>query len=142
MKVMVMVKANDDIEAGGPPSTELLSEMGAFNERLVDEGIMLAGEGLLPSSTGKRVRYSPDGSTSVVDGPFSETKELIAGFWIWQVKDMDEALEWARRIPNTDRVHSEVEIRQVAEAEDFGDAMTPELAEAEDRLRARVASRS
>jgi hypothetical protein len=134
MRVMVMVKANEDSEAGVMPSTELLTAMGEYNEELVKAGVMLAGEGLHPSSKGKRVRFSGTGR-SVVDGPFAETKELIAGFWILQVKDMDEAVEWVKRCPNPMEGESEIEIRRVFEAEDFGDQLTPELAEQEQRLR-------
>ena len=134
MRVMVMVKANEDSEAGVMPSTELLTAMGEYNEELVKAGVMLAGEGLHPSSKGKRVRFSGTGR-SVVDGPFAETKELIAGFWILQVKDMDEAVEWVKRCPNPMEGDSEIEIRRVFEAEDFGDQLTPELAEQEQRLR-------
>ncbi len=134
MRVMVMVKANEDSEAGVMPSTELLTAMGEYNEELVKAGVMLAGEGLHPSSKGKRVRFSGT-DRSVVDGPFAETKELIAGFWILQVKDMDEAVEWVKRCPNPMEGDSEIEIRRVFEAEDFGDQLTPELAEQEQRLR-------
>ena len=134
MRVMVIVKANEDSEAGVMPSTELLTEMGKYNEELVKAGVMLAGEGLHPSSKGKRVRFSGTGR-SVVDGPFAETKELIAGFWILQVKDMDEAVEWIKRCPNPMEGESWIEIRGVFEAEDFGDQLTPELREQEQRLR-------
>ncbi|HVG68312.1 MAG TPA: YciI family protein [Gaiellales bacterium] len=134
MRVMVMVKANEDSEAGVMPSTELLTAMGEYNEELVKAGVMLAGEGLHPSSKGKRVRFSGT-DRSVVDGPFAETKELIAGFWILQVKDMDEAVEWVKRCPNPMEGDSEIEIRRVFEAEDFGDQLTPELREQEQRLR-------
>src|SRR5688572_7703476 len=126
MKVVVLVKANQDSEAGVMPETEMLEAMGKYNEELVKAGIMLAGEGLHPSSKGAKVKFSGDKRT-VVDGPFSEAKELIAGFWIWQVRSMDEALEWAKRCPNPTGEESELEIRQVFEAEDFGDAYTPEL---------------
>jgi hypothetical protein len=128
---MVIVKANEDSEAGQLPSTEMLSAMGKFNEELVKAGIMLAGEGLQSSSKGKRVRFNGDKRT-VVDGPFAETKELIAGFWLWQVRSMDEAVEWLKRAPFEDG--AVIEIRQVFEAEDFGDNMTPELLEQEKRL--------
>jgi hypothetical protein len=128
---MVIVKANEDSEAGQLPSTEMLSAMGKFNEELVKAGIMLAGEGLQSSSKGKRVRFNGDKRT-VVDGPFAETKELIAGFWLWQVRSMDEAVEWLKRAPFEDG--AVIEIRQVFEAEDFGDTMTPELLEQEKRL--------
>ena len=134
MRVMVMVKANEDSEAGVMPSTELLTAMGEYNEELVKAGVMLAGEGLHPSSKGKRVRFAGT-DRSVVDGPFAETKELIAGFWILQVKDMDEAVEWVKRCPNPMEGDSEIEIRRVFEAEDFGDQLTPELREQQDRLR-------
>ncbi|HEY1377781.1 MAG TPA: YciI family protein [Gemmataceae bacterium] len=135
MRVLVVVKANKDSEAGVMPSTEILTEMGKFNEQLVNAGIMLAGEGLHPSSRGKRVRF--DGARrTVIDGPFAETKELIAGFWIWQVKSMDEALEWLKRAPFDGG--AEVEIRPVFEAADFGAELTPELREQEERLRARA----
>ena len=134
MKFMVLVKASADSEAGVMPSEELLTEMGKFNEELVDAGIMLAGEGLHPSSKGARVRFSGDKRT-VIDGPFAETKELIAGFWLWQVKSKEEAIEWVKRIPNPmPGTESEIEIRQVFEAEDFGEAFTPELQEAEKRV--------
>ena len=138
MRVMVMVKATKDSEAGVMPGTELLAEMGAFNEELVKAGIMLAGEGLQPSAKGKRVRFAGSQRT-VIDGPFAETKELVAGFWIWQVKSMDEAVEWVRRCPNPMPGESEIEIRQVFEAEDFGEAFTPELREQEERLRSQLA---
>ena len=134
MRVMVMVKATKDSEAGMMPSTELLEAMGKFNEELVNAGIMLAGEGLHPSSKGKRVAF--DGpSRTVIDGPFAATSELVAGFWLWQVKDMDEAVAWAKRCPNPMPGPSEIEIRPLFEAADFGDALTPELAEQEERLR-------
>jgi hypothetical protein len=137
---MVMIKANADSEAGVMPSEQLLAEMGKYNEELVEAGIMLAGEGLHPSSQGKRVRFS-GGKTSVMDGPFTETKDLIAGFWLWQVKSMDEAVEWVQRMPNPDQAEAEVEIRPVFEAEDFGDEFTPELREQEERLREQLESR-
>jgi len=137
MRVMVIVKANEDSEAGVMPSTELLTEMGKYNEELVKAGVMLAGEGLHPSSKGKRVRFSGTGR-SVVDGPFAETKELIAGFWILQVKDMDEAIEWVKRCPNPMDGESVIEIRQVFETEDFGAELTPELRQKEERLRAEI----
>ena len=124
MRVMVIIKANKDTEAGVMPSEQLLTEMGNFNEELVKAGIMLAGEGLHPSSKGARVRFSGS-KRSVIDGPFAETKELIAGFWLWQVKSMDEALEWVKRCPNPTGADSEVEVRQVFEAEDFGAEFTP-----------------
>ena len=134
MRVMVIVKASPDSEAGVMPSTERLTEMGRFNEELAAAGVLVAGEGLHPSAKGKRVRLGP-GERTVVDGPFSATSELIAGFWIWQVKSMDEALEWARRCPNPHEGVCEIEIRPLFEAEDFGDALTPELREREARLR-------
>lgn len=137
MRVMVMVKATKQSEAGEMPSTELMAAMGQFNEELVKAGILLAGEGLHPSSVGKRVRFSGTDRT-VTDGPFTETKELVAGFWLWQVRSMDEAVEWVRRCPNPMDGESEIEIRRIYEAEDFGDALTPELREQEDRLRAEV----
>ena len=137
MRVMVMVKATKDSEAGVMPTTEMLAEMGAFNEELVKAGIMLAGEGLQASSKGKRVRFSGTQRT-VLDGPFTETKELVAGFWIWQVKSMEEAVEWVRRCPNPMPGESEIEIRRVFEAEDFGEEFTPELRAQDERLRAQV----
>ena len=140
MRCMVMVKANKDSEAGVMPSNKLLAEMGKFNEELVKAGIMLAGEGLQPSSKGKRVRFSGEKRT-VIDGPFSETKELIAGFWLWQVRSMDEAVEWAKRCPNPHEGEAEIEIRQVFEAEDFGSELTPELRKREERLRDQVAAK-
>ncbi len=134
MRVMVMIKATADSEAGMMPSTELLAAMGAFNEALVAAGVMQAGEGLQPSARGKRVAF--DGaSRTVVDGPFSQTSELMAGFWIWQVKDMAEAVAWVQRCPNPMPGPSEIEIRPLFEMADFGEAMTPELAEQENRLR-------
>ncbi len=137
MRVMVIVKASADSEAGKMPSTEMLTAMGKFNEELVKAGVMLAGEGLHPSSKGKRIRQSGS-DRSVIDGPFAETKELIAGFWLWQVKSMDEAVEWARRCPNTMEGSGELEIRRVFEADDFGAELTPELRAAEERLRAGI----
>jgi hypothetical protein len=134
MRVMVIVKASKDSEAGVMPDTDLLVAMGKFNEELVKAGVMLSGEGLHPSRRGVRVRYA-GASRTVVDGPFAETKELIAGFWVWQVRSMEEAIEWARRCPNPHPGDSEIEIRPVFEAEDFGEAFTPELREQEDRLR-------
>jgi len=139
MRVMVMVKATGDSEAGVMPSEQLLAEMGRFNEELVKAGVMLAGEGLHPSTKGVRVRFSGN-TRSVVDGPFAETKELVAGFWLWQVHSMDEAIEWARRCPNPMPGDSEIEIRPVFEAEDFGAEFTPELREQEERLRAECLS--
>ena len=138
---MVIIKANAASEAGEMPSERLLTEMGKYNEELVKAGVMLAGEGLHPSSKGARVRFSGT-KREVVDGPFSETKELIAGFWLIQVKSKEEAIEWVKRIPNPDGEESEVEIRQVFEPDDFGEAYTPELRAQEQRLRAEVASRS
>jgi hypothetical protein len=138
MRFMVMVKATKNSEAGIMPRKELLAEMGRFNEELVKAGVMLAGEGLHPSSKGKRVKFS-GGKRTVVDGPFAETKELIAGFWLWQCKSLDEAIEWVRRCPDPmPGEESEIEIRQVFEAEDFGAEFTPELREQEDRLRAQA----
>jgi hypothetical protein len=140
MRVMVMVKATKESEAGEMPSQELLTEMGKFNEELVKAGVMLAGEGLHPSSKGARVEFSGD-QRSVIDGPFAETKELVAGFWLWQVRSMDEAIEWAKRCPNPMEGGGVLEIRPVFEAEDFGDELTPELREQEERLRAEIADR-
>ena len=138
MRVMVIVKATRNSEAGRMPSAELLAEMGEFNEALVKAGVMLAGDGLHPSSKGKRVRFS-GGKKIVIDGPFAETKELIAGYWIWRVKSMEEALEWMRRCPDPmPGEESEIEIRPVFEAEDFGTELTPELRAQEERLRAEV----
>ena len=137
MRVMVMVKATGQSEAGKMPSTELLAAMGQFNEELVKAGVMLAGEGLHPSSRGKRVRFSGRERT-VVDGPFAETHELVAGFWLWQVKSMDEAVEWVKRCPNPMEGPSEIEIRPIFEAEDFGAEYTPELQAQEERLRAEI----
>ena len=141
MRVMVMVKATKNSEAGAMPSGEMrkmLAEMGKFNEELVKAGVMLAGEGLHPSSKGKRVRFS-GGKRSVVDGPFAETKELVAGFWIWQVRSIDEAVEWVRRCPDPmPGEESEIEIRPVFEAEDFGKEFTPELRAQDERLRAEI----
>jgi hypothetical protein len=139
MRFMLMVKANEDTEAGVLPGQELLTEMGRYNEELVKAGVMLAGEGLHPSSKGARVRFSGDKRT-VVDGPFTEAKELIAGFWIIQVKSKEEAIEWVKRCPNPTGAESEIEIRQVFEDEDFGAEFTPELREAEERMRAQIAA--
>ena len=140
MRVMVMVKATEQSEAGHMPSTELLEAMGRYNEELVKAGVMLAGEGLHPTARGARVRF--DGaSRTVVDGPFAETKELVAGFWLWQVRSMDEAIEWVRRCPNPHEGPCEIEIRPVFEAEDFGAAFTPELREQEQRLRGATEAR-
>ncbi|HEU4643884.1 MAG TPA: YciI family protein [Gemmatimonadaceae bacterium] len=135
MRVMVIVKATKESEAGVMPSQELLTQMGKFNEELVKAGVMLAGEGLHPSSRGARVKFDGPKRT-VTDGPFAETKELIAGFWLWQVKSMDEAIEWVKRCPNPMNEPSDIEIRQVFEADDFGEAFTPELREQEERVRA------
>ncbi|MGD9646230.1 MAG: GyrI-like domain-containing protein [Pirellulales bacterium] len=137
MKVMVMVKATADSEAGVMPSEQLLTEMGNYNEALVKAGIMLAGEGLHPSSRGARVRFAGKERT-VIDGPFAETKELVAGFWIWQVKSLEEAIDWVKRCPNPMPGESEIEIRPIFSAEDFGEMLTPELREQEDRLRAQT----
>jgi hypothetical protein len=137
MRVMVIVKASNDSEAGAMPDTELLAAMGKFNEDLVRAGVMLAGEGLHPSRKGVRVRYS-GASRTVIDGPFAETRELVAGFWLWQVRSMDEAIEWARRCPNPHAEDCELEIRPVFESDDFGEAFTPELREQEDRLRSEL----
>ena len=140
MKFMVIVKASPESEAGKMPSEKLLADMGKYNEELVKAGVMLAGEGLHPSSKGVRVQFSGSKRT-VVDGPFSETKELIAGFWLFQVKSKEEAIEWVKRCPNPMEGDSEIEIRQIFEAEDFGAEFTPELREQEDRLRAQMAGR-
>ena len=137
MRFMIIVKATKDSEAGVMPSEQLLTEMGKFNEELVKSGVMLAGEGLHPSSKGARVRFSGSKRT-VIDGPFAETKELIAGFWLWQVKSREEAIEWVKRCPNPMKGESEIEIRQVFEGEDFGAEFTPELREQEERLRAQI----
>lgn len=141
MRCMVMVKATADSEAGVMPSGKLLEEMGKFNEELVKAGVMLEGEGLHPSSKGVRVRFSGK-QRNVVDGPFAETKELVAGFWLWQVKSMEEAVEWVRRCPNPFEGESEIEIRPVFEADDFGAEFTPELREQEERLRAEMAAKA
>jgi hypothetical protein len=141
MRVMVLIKADKDTEAGVMPSEQLLTEMGKFNEELVKAGVMLAGEGLQPSSKGARVKFSGEKRT-VIDGPSTETKELIAGFWLWQVKSLEEAIEWVKRCPNPTGAESEIEIRQVFEAEDFGAEFTPELREQEERLRAQIAEKS
>jgi hypothetical protein len=135
MRVLVIVKANKDTEAGVMPSEALLAEMTAYNEKLVKAGIMVSGEGLHPSSKGKRIRFSGDKRT-VVDGPFAEVKELIAGFWVWNVNSMEEAVEWARQCPNPTGEDSVLEIRPFFETEDFGDALTPELRAKEEKLRA------
>jgi hypothetical protein len=140
MRFMILIKADKDSEAGVMPNEKLLTEMGNFNEELVKAGVMLAGEGLHPSSKGARVRFSGDKRT-VIDGPFAETKELLAGFWIWEVKSKEEAIEWVKRCPNPMEGESEVEIRQIFETEDFGAELTPELREQEDRLRAEMAAK-
>jgi hypothetical protein len=141
MRVMVIVKATKDSEAGVGPAEELLSQMMKYNEELVNAGIMLAGDGLHPSAKGKRIRFS-GGERTVVDGPFSETKELIAGYWVWQVRSMDEAVEWARRCPDPmPGEDAELELRPIFEAEDFGAEFTPELREQEERLRREVERR-
>jgi hypothetical protein len=137
MRFMVIVKANKDSEAGVLPDERILTEMGKFNEELVKAGVMLAGEGLHPSSKGARVRFSGTKRT-VIDGPFPETKELIAGYWLFQVGSKEEAIEWVKRCPNPSEGESEIEIRQVFETDDFGEALTPELREAEERLRAQL----
>jgi hypothetical protein len=139
MRVIVMVKATEESEAGVMPSEELLTEMMKFNEELVKAGVMLAGDGLHPSSKGVRMAFSGD-ERKVIDGPFAETKELIAGYWMWEVKSFDEAIEWAKRIPNTDGTDGEVELRPVFEPDDFGDSFTPELREQEQRLRRQTES--
>jgi hypothetical protein len=140
MRFIVMVKASPESEAGVLPSQELLTEMGKFNEELVKAGVMLEGEGLHPSSKGARVKFSGSKRT-VIDGPFAEAKELVAGFWVWQVRSKEEAIEWAKRCPNPTGADGELEIRQIFEADDFGAEFTPELREQEERLRAQVAAR-
>ena len=140
MRVMVLIKTTKDTEAGVMPDERLLTEMGNFNEALVKAGLLLGMEGLHPSAKGKRVKFSGEKRT-VIDGPFTETKELIAGYWIWQVKSMDEAVEWVKRCPNPTGADSEIEIRQVFELEDFGAELTPELREQEKRVLAEVAGR-
>jgi len=137
---MVIVKASKESEAGVLPDTEILTKMGKYNEELVKAGIMLAGEGLQPTSKGKRVRFSGDKRT-VIDGPFAETKELIAGYWMWQVRSMEEAVEWLKRCPNPHPGETEVEIRPVFEANDLGENFTPELREKEQRLREKIAAK-
>ena len=139
MRFMVLVKATPDSEAGVMPSEQLLADMGKFNEELVKAGIMQAGEGLHPSSKGARVRFSGK-SRTVIDGPFAETKELVAGFWIWKCASLQEAIDWVKRCPNPMPGDSEIEIRQIYEAEDFGEALTPALREQEERLRAKMDS--
>ena len=140
MRVIVIVKASKESEAGVLPDTEILTKMGKYNEELVKAGIMLAGEGLQPTSKGKRVRFSGDKRT-VIDGPFTETKELIAGYWMWQVRSMEEAVEWLKRCPNPHPGETEVEIRPVFEANDLGENFTPELREKEQRLREKIAAK-
>ena len=141
MRFMVMVKASRDSEAGVMPSEKLLTDMGKFNEELGKAGVMLAGEGLHPSSKGKRVRFA-GGKKTVVDGPFTETKELVAGYWIWQVKSIEEAVDWVRRCPEPmPGEESEIEIRPIFEADDFGEELTPELRDREERLRAEIEQR-
>jgi hypothetical protein len=137
MRFMVIVKASKDSEAGKLPTTELLAAMGKFNDELIKAGVMLAGEGLHPSSKGARVRFSGDKRT-VIDGPFAETKELVAGFWLWKCKSLQEAIDWAKRCPNPHNDGGELEIRQIFEAEDFGENLTPELREQEERQRAEL----
>jgi len=141
MRVMVVIKANKDTEAGVMPDEKLLTEMGNFNEALVKAGMVLAMEGLHPSSKGARVKFS-GAKRTVIDGPFTETKELIAGYWLWQVKSMEEAIEWVKRCPNPTGVESEIEIRQVFELDDFGAELTPELRAQEERLLAQMAAKA
>jgi hypothetical protein len=141
MRFMILIKASKDSEAGVLPSEKLLNEMGQFNEELVKAGVMLAGEGLQPSSKGARVKFAGT-KRSVVDGPFAETKELIAGYWLWQVKSKEEAIEWVKRIPNPTGEEGEVEIRQVFEADDFGANLTPEARKQEERRRSQVMTKS
>jgi hypothetical protein len=140
MRCIVMVKATTDSESGVMPKAELLAEMGKFNEELIKAGVLLAAEGLQPSSKGKRVRFSGPKRT-VIDGPFTETKELVAGFWLWQVRSMDEAVAWVKRCPNPFQCDSEIEIRQVFEMEDFGPELTPQMKEQEERRRQQVATK-
>src|SRR5438105_2366863 len=140
MRFMVIVKANKDSEAGVMPGQKLLAEIGKYNEELVKAGVLLAAEGLYASSKGKRVRFS-GGNRTVIDGPFAETKELIAGFWLWQVRSMEEAIEWVKRCPNPHEGEAEIEIRQVFEAEDFGSELTPELKKREARLHTQIGAR-
>jgi hypothetical protein len=140
MRFMVIVKASKSSEASVLPSQELFTEMGKFNEELMKAGVLLAAEGLHPSSKGKRVRYS-GAKLTVIDGPFTETKELIAGFWLWQCKSMEEAIDWVKRCPNPHNEDGEIEIRQVFETEDFGPVLTPELREKEERMRAHTAAK-
>jgi hypothetical protein len=142
MRVMVMIKANKESEAGVMPDEKFLGEMMKYNEELVNQGIMLAGEGLHPSSRGARIKFS-DGKVNVVDGPFAETKELIAGFWLWQVRSLQEAIEWVKRCPSPENAtEGEIEIRQVFEPADFGAEFTPELQEQEERLRSQIEKQS
>lgn len=138
MRVMAIVKANEDSEAGAMPSEEMLTEMGKFNEELVKAGVMLGGEGLHPSTKGARVEFGKGGERTVVDGPFAETKELIAGYWLLEVSSFEEAVEWMKRCPDPNEEGGAIEIRQVFEVEDFGEELTPELREQEDRLRAQT----
>jgi hypothetical protein len=140
MRVMVLVKADKQSEAGILPSEALLAAMGKYNEQLMEAGLLLGGEGLHPTSKGKRVRFAA-GKITVIDGPFAETKELVAGYWLWRVKSMDEAVEWATRCPHPDGVEDEIEIRRVFEAEDFGAEFTPELREQEERIRTQIAAK-
>ena len=140
MRVMVIVKANKDSEAGIMPKEKLFAEMGKFNEELVKAGVLLAADGLQPSSKGKRVRFSGEKRT-VIDGPFTETKELVAGYWVWQVRSMEEAVEWVKRCPCPHEREGEIEIRQVFEPEDFGTALTPELRQQEERMRSELAAK-
>jgi len=140
MRCMVIIKASKKSEAGVMPSQQLLADMGKFNEELFKAGVMLAGDGLQPTSKGKRVRFSGSKRT-VIDGPFTETKELIAGFWLWQVRSMEEAVEWVKRCPSPHDEDTEVEIRQIFEAEDFGPALTPELKKREERMRDQIAEK-
>jgi hypothetical protein len=140
MRFLILVKASKDSEAGVLPDEKLLTEMGQFNEELVKAGVLLVAEGLQPSSKGARIKFS-GAKRTVIDGPFAETKELVAGFWLWQVKSREEAIEWVKRIPNPTGEESEVEIRQVFEADDLGEAYTPELREQDERLRAQVAAK-
>jgi hypothetical protein len=141
MRVMVFVKGNEDTEAGTPPDTEMLNEMGKYNEELVKAGIMLDGEGLHPSSKGARIVFSGD-DRRVVDGPFTESKELVAGYWVWQVRDLDEAIEWAKRCPNPTGAEGVLELRPVFELDDFGDQVTPEVRERDERLRSQIQEQS
>jgi len=141
MRVMVLIKANENSEAGVLPDEKILTEMNSYNEELVKAGVMLAGEGLHPSSKGVRVHFSGDKRT-VVDGPFTETKELLAGFYLWQVRSLDEAIEWVKRMPNEPGAEEAIEIRPVGELEDFGDTLTPEVRESEERMRAELDART